>query len=124
MVLSLIHIVEQKVAVLFFINAALCVQKAHMARKALAFGKALAQPCQHVLLCAGEARGAGPVHCGEIGVAQRPAPAVRLHGKALKVDMLQKRAALHAKVRVAGDDGALQLEQDDGNGLVHARGAP
>ena len=116
--------VEQKVAVLFFINAALGVQKARVARKALAFGKALAQFGQHVLFRAGKPRGAFLFHRGEIGVAQRPAPALHLHGEGLKIDVLQKRAPLHAELGVAGNDGAFQLEQNDGNGLVHARGAP
>ena len=52
-------------------------------------------------------------------VLQRVALALHLHGARRKIDAAQKVPPFQLKVWVAVDDGALQLEHDDGDGLVH-----
>src|SRR5699024_3656424 len=111
--------VVEQVAVFDVVDAALGVQEADVLLQLFALAEGGHQLVQHQLLVGVEGGGVGRVHGGEAGVPQGILPAGDVHRPPGKVDPAQVVPALHLEVGVAVDDGALQLEHDDGDGLVH-----
>ena len=73
-------------------------------------------------LFGGQLIGIGGVHGGEVAVQQGIVHAADVDGLVLVVDPVQQGPVLHAVFGAAQDLGTLQLEEDDGDGLVHPGG--
>ena len=74
---------------------------------------------QHQLLVRVQSCGVCRVYRREGGVPQGVALLPHLHGVGVPVDAAQIIPPLHLEIRVAVDDLTLQLEHEDGDGLVH-----
>ena len=75
-----------------------------------------------VVFLRGQGVGVRRVHCGEVAVLQGVGGSANSDGLVLIVDLVQQQAVLHAELGVPDDLLALQLEEDDGDGLVHPGG--
>ncbi len=113
---------EQQVAVLYFVQAAMLQEKAHMALELLAVLERSAQLLDNRLLAGGKLIGILPVHRGKDGVDQFVLHAINHDGTALAVHQVQQVAVLQAKAGVLGNELGLHLELNDGHGLLDLLG--
>ena len=74
---------------------------------------------QYHLLVAVQRGGVGGVYRRERHIPHGVLPAVHHDGPLLPVDAAQEVAVLHLEIRVAVDDLTLELEHQDGDGLMH-----
>ena len=74
---------------------------------------------QHHLLIAVQRGGVGRVYRRERRIPHGVLPAAHHDGPLLPVDAAQEVAVLHLEIRVAVDDLTLELEHQDGDGLMH-----
>ena len=114
--------VEEQVAVKDLVQPALGVNKADVLLELLAALEGGGELAYDLVLLGGEVVGVFPVHGGEVAVVQGPGPAADGHALVLVVDLVQQEPVLHAEAGVAQDLLPLQLEEDDGDGLVHPGG--
>ena len=111
--------VVEQVAVLDVVDAALGIEELDVLLQFLTLTEGLHQLLEHHLLIAVEGGGVGRVYRGEGGIPQGVLPASHHDGALLPVDAAQIVAVRHLEVGVAVDDLTLQLEHQDGDGLVH-----
>ena len=110
---------EEQVAVEYLIQPALGIQEADVLLQLFAALERRGELVDDLALLRGQGIGVGGVHGGEVAVLQR----IRLfpdgHRLVFIVDLVQQQPVVHAKLRAAHDLLPLQLEEDDGDGLVH-----
>ena len=113
---------KQQVAVEHLIQPPLGVEEAHMLLELLAVLEGGGQLADHLVLLLGEVVGVLPVHCGEVGIRQWVGGSVDGDALVFIVDFIQQQPVIHAELRVTENLLPLQLEENNGNGLVHPGG--
>ena len=111
--------VVEQVAVFDVVDAALGVEEADVLLQFFALAEGGCQLVHHQLLVGVEGGGVGRVDGGEARIPQRVLSAGDVDRPLCVVDAAQVVPPFHLEVGVAVDDGALQLEHDDRDGLVH-----
>ena len=110
--------VEQEVAVAGLVEGAVIVQEFDVLAQGLAVTEGVGQGINEGLLGIGEGVGIGGVDGGEMAVVEGVGLPVQGDGIVLVVDLVQHQPILHAELGMAADELSLQLEEDDGDGLV------
>ena len=112
--------VEQEVPVDDLVELSVGKEEAQMLFQQLAVPEGGGEGVHQLLLGRGQAVGILWVHRGEVPVRKRDTAASHGDGAGGIVDALQQKPVLHVVFRVPHDQLPLQLELDDGDGLVHA----
>ena len=111
--------VEHQAAVVVAVHGAFFVEKVYMALELVAVEEGDLQTLQHLLLSGREGVGVGRVDGREIRVPQGVLRSADGHDAAREIHLVQQHAVVHAVLGVELRGLALDLELDDGHGLVH-----
>ena len=111
--------VIEQVAVADEVHAAVGVEAAHVLAQLLAVHEGGMDFVHQFALFVRQAVGVGGVDSGEMGVAQGVFPPFVAEDAAGVVYLVQQLAPCHAELGTAVDDGGLEFQLDDGDGLVH-----
>ena len=110
---------EEQIAVEYLIEASLGVQESDVLLQLLTALEGGGELIDHTFLLRCEGIGVLRVHCGEISILQRIGDIPNGNAAVLIVDLVQQKPVSHIVFRVTEQLLPLQLEQDDGDGLVH-----
>ena len=114
--------VEEQVAVVNLVQAALGVEEADMALELFTVKEGTGELVDELILLGSEGIGVFSVHGGEVHILQRIGSAVDGDALVLIIDLVQQKPVGHTEAGVAQDLLPLQLEQNNGDGLVHPGG--
>src|SRR5699024_9036801 len=110
---------EKQVAVINFVQGTLRIEKADVPLELLAVEEGAGQLIDEGTLFLGKGIGIVGVYSGEVGILQGISGAIDSDALILIVDFVQQQPVRHTKAGVAQQLLPLQLEENDGNGLVH-----
>ena len=111
--------VVQQAAVLNVVYAALGIQEGNVLLQLFAVAEGCHQLVQHKLFVGIQAGRVLWIYRGEVAVPQGIDLAKIIHRSGFVINAAQKIPPLHLEIRVAVDHFALQLQHQDGDGLVH-----
>ena len=114
--------VEEKVSVEDLVEAALGVEEADVLLQLLTAQEGGGELIDDRIFFGGEGVGVFGVHGGEVHVLQGIGSVSNGDALVGVVDLVQQQAVAHAILGMAQQLLALQLKEDDGDGLVHAGG--
>ena len=111
--------VEEHVVVRHEVRAPVLVEEVHVRAELVGGADRLEEVVHDAGLLGGELVGPRRVERGEVTRAQLVGPPAHLARPALRVDVPEQQPVLHPPVGMARDGLPLQLEEDDGDGLLH-----
>ena len=113
---------EQQIAVVDLVKTALGIQEPDVPLEFFGMTEGIGELVDHVAFFRCQIVGVFRIDGGEIAVFQRVDLAADVDGFGSVIDSVQQQPVAHAEFGAAQQLLALQLEEDDGNGLVHPGG--
>ena len=113
---------EQEVTIVDLVKIALGIKETGVALELFAALEGVGQLVDDGVLFRGEGIGILGIHGGEVGIFQRIGDIANGDALILIIDLVQKETVTHAKLGPADQFLTFQLEEDDGDGLVHPCG--
>ena len=109
----------KEVGIITFINSPMGVQEPYMLMQQFPMFKGRLQGAQQLLLPAAQLQRILGVHGGKIHIHHGKCLTIYNHGSLIKINIGQQDPVVHLILRMALNHGALHLELNHGNGLVH-----